>query len=113
MSQAWCDDLYGWTLVVRDHEVGELPGILISFDLDLLLLFVDGQSACRQHCARPLSIWRKDELDCAHTVFAGTCSLMKLCKRKSAIGDETESAHSLLCGQFHYVFDVVTYASTC
>ena len=32
--------------VFGDYEVRELPGVLISLDLDLLLLLVDRQFAC-------------------------------------------------------------------
>jgi hypothetical protein len=34
------------SLILRDHEVHEIPGILIRFDLDLLFLLVNRQPAC-------------------------------------------------------------------
>ena len=62
--------------VIRDHEVCELPGILVGFDLDLLLLLVHGQSACRQHGAGTLAIGGKQQLNSPNTVFPGPRSVV-------------------------------------
>ena len=62
--------------VIRDHEVCELPGILVGFDLDLLLLLVHGQSACRQHGAGTLAIGGKQQLNSPNTMFPGPRSVV-------------------------------------
>ena len=62
--------------VIRDHEVCELPGILVGFDLDLLFLLVHGQSACRQHGAGTLAIGGKQQLNSPNTMFPGPRSVV-------------------------------------
>src|SRR4030095_1601313 len=95
--------------IVGDDEVTQIPGILISLDLDLLSLLVYRQLACRQHRSRALSIGGEDELDGAHAVVPGTRTAIQLAEGKVAISDETESAPAL-GGQFDDVLDIVSYA---
>ena len=57
--------------IVGDHEVSQLPGVLVGLDLDLLRLLVYCQFACRQHCAGALAVGRKDQLDGADAVIPG------------------------------------------
>ena len=95
--------------IVGDYEVTQIPGILISLDLDLLGLLVYLQLACRQYGARALSIGGEDQLDGADAVVAGTRTAVQLAEGKVAIGDETESAPAL-GGQFDDVLDVVSHA---
>ena len=97
--------------IFGDDEVSQLPGILISLDLDLLRLLVHLQLACRQYGARALSIGGEDPLDGADAVVPGTRTAVQLAEGKVAIGDETESAPAL-GGQFDDVLDVVSYTPT-
>lgn len=38
-----------YSSIVGDHQVCELPGVLISLDLNLLLLLVQSKFACREY----------------------------------------------------------------
>ena len=98
--------------VVGDHEVCQLPGVLIGLDLDLLLLLVYRQFACWQHGAGPLAVGREVQLDRADAVIPRTGSVIELAEGKVAIGDETEPA-PVLGGQFDDVLDIVAYTATC
>src|SRR5437870_5110172 len=49
--------------IVGDHEVCQLPGVLISLDLDLLRLLIHRQFAGRQHRAGALAVGREDQLN--------------------------------------------------
>src|SRR6516162_8455890 len=89
----------------------KLPRILIGFDLDLLLLLIDRQSACRQHRARTLAIRCENQLNRPYTVLPGPGSMVQLAKGDIAIGDETQPAYPFLRWQFHDVLHVVPDAS--
>src|SRR6266576_5731669 len=80
-----------YSSIFGDHEVSQLPGVLIGFDLDLLRLLVQGQLACRQHGARTLSIGREHQLDGADAVVPGTRTPIQFAEGKDTIGNETES----------------------
>jgi hypothetical protein len=78
--------------IFGDHDVSQLPGILIGLDVDLLRLFIHDQFACRQHGAGTLSIGSQYQLDGADVIVPGTRTVVQFAKGKVAIGNQTESA---------------------
>ena len=97
--------------ILGDHQVSQIPGVLIGLYLDLLRLLVYLQLARRQHRARALAVGREDQLDRTDAVVSGTCTPVQLAERKGAIGDETESS-PFVRGQFHDVLDIVAHTPT-
>ena len=53
-------DLVSCFLIIVDYEISQIPWVLISLDVDLLLLLVHCQFACRQHCAGSFAVGRED-----------------------------------------------------
>ncbi len=100
-----------YPLVIGDHKVSQVPGVLISLYLNLLGLFVHRQFACRQHRAGALSVGREDQLDGADAVVAGARAAVELTEGDVAIGDKAESA-AFLGGQFDDVLDIIAYTPT-
>jgi len=96
--------------IVGNDEIGQVPGVLIGLNLDLLRLLLHGQLACRHQRARALSIGGEDQLDSTDIVVPGARARIQLAKGEIAIGNETNPA-ACLRGQFDDVLDIVSYAS--
>ena len=51
----------GSCILIRvDNEISQIPWVLECLDVDLLLLLVHCQFACRQHCAGSFAVGRED-----------------------------------------------------
>src|SRR5436190_19733518 len=72
--------------IVGDDEISQLPGILISLDLDLLRLFVHLQFACRQHRAGTLSVGREAQPDAAEAIAPESRTRVQFAEANVAIG---------------------------
>jgi hypothetical protein len=52
-------DLGSCFLIIVDYEISQIPWVPISLDVDLLLLLVHCQFACRQHFAGSFAVGRE------------------------------------------------------